>query len=221
MSNLLIFDFDGVIADSECVANAGLAETVTELGVPTTLEDSYNQYMGRTFSGVVSQVESIIGRKLPANFWNEFQTRTIAEFRQVLKFVDGAEKFIDEFSHIPKCIASNSSPERLDACKDVLGLHAAFETNVFSASNVRHGKPHPEIFLAAANKMGVKPSRTVVIEDSISGVQAGVSAGMTVIGLLAASHIQMRQRDQLKNAGAHHIADSFAEVKTYVTEYLD
>ncbi len=220
MKNLLIFDFDGVIADSECIANAVLAEVVTELGVPTTLEDSYRLYMGKTFSGVVSKVETVIGRNLPINFRDDFQSRTIARFHEVLKFVEGAERFIDEFAHVPKCIASNSSPERLEACIDILGLHIAFEGNVFSASNVANGKPHPEIYLFAADKMETKPARSIVIEDSVSGVQAGISAGMTVIGLLAASHIQEGQREQLQAAGAHHVAATFEDAKAFINEFL-
>ena len=220
MNGLLIFDFDGVIADSEALANTVLAELVSELGVPTTREDSYNRYMGKRFSEVICEVEAVFGKKLPKEFPDEFQARTLARFRQELRTVDGAEDYIDTFAHIPQCIASSSSPDRLAASLDILGLRAAFEPHVYSASMVSRGKPHPDIFLHAAKQLGVAPVRSVVIEDSASGVQAGVAAGMTVIGLLAASHIQAGHRQRLEAAGAHYVAATFEDAKEFTGDIL-
>jgi HAD superfamily hydrolase (TIGR01509 family) len=210
---LLIFDFDGVIADSEVVANKVLAEMVSELGVPTTLQDSYQRYMGMRFSEVIAAVETTVGRSLPEDFPDRFQARTLAAFRAELQPVNGARTYIEAFSHVPRCVASSSSSDRLAVCLEVLGLGAAFGQNVFSASMVARGKPHPDIFLHAADAMGVHPSQAIVIEDSASGVQAGVAAGMRVIGLLAASHIQPGHRERLLAAGAHHVASTFDEAQ--------
>jgi len=211
MSRLLIFDFDRVVADSETLANVVLAEFVSELGVPTTLEDAYNRYMGKRFPEVIREIEAATGRQLPNGFPDEFQSRTLARFRQDLVAVPGAKDYIDSFAHVPKCIASSSSPDRLGLCLDVLGLRGAFEPYVYSASMVPRGKPHPDIFLYAAQQMRIAPSRCIVIEDSASGVEAGVAAGMTVIGLLAASHIQEGHRERLAATGAHYVADTFQE----------
>ena len=211
MAGLLIFDFDGVIADSEVVANAVLAEAVSELGVPTTLEDSYARYMGKRFPDVLTAVESDIGRPLPETFADAFQMRTLERLRRELKPVPGARDYIEAHAHIPHCIASSSSPDRLEACLEVLDLQALFGARVYSASQVPRGKPHPDIFLHAADRMAVPPSCSIVIEDSTAGVEAGIAAGMTVIGLLAASHIQEGHGDRLRAAGAHHVARTFRE----------
>jgi HAD superfamily hydrolase (TIGR01509 family) len=220
VQRLLIFDFDGVIADSEVLANKVLAEMVTELGVSTSLEDSYHRYMGKRFTEVIAAVETSLATKLPEDFPARYQAQTLARFRAELRAVDGAHAYLDAFAHVPRCIASSSSPDRLSLCLEVLRLEATFGPHVFSASSVARGKPHPDIFLYAADMMGVSPSQAIVIEDSAAGVQAGVAAGMTVIGLLAASHIQSGHRERLRAAGAHHVASTFAEVERITRELL-
>jgi HAD superfamily hydrolase (TIGR01509 family) len=213
MSCLLIFDFDGVIADSEVLANQTLAEIVTELGVPTTLSDAYDRYMGKRLPEVIEAIEGSIGRQLPADFPDFFQSRTLNKFREELQAVSGVYEYLRAFEHIPRCIASSSSQDRLWLCLDLLNLRDAFAPHVYSASLVPRGKPHPDILLHAAAKVGVAPSKSIVIEDSVGGVQAGVAAGMTVIGLLAASHTQDGHQGKLFQAGAHFVATSFAEAE--------
>lgn len=217
---LLIYDFDGVIADSEALANTVLAEVVSELGVPTTLQDAYTRYMGKRFSEVISEIEVAVGRRLPSKFSEDFQSRTLERFRQDLMPVGGATTYIETFAHLPKCIASSSSLDRIALCLDVLGMRTTFEPYVYSASMVSRGKPHPDIFLFAAKQMDVEPSRSIVIEDSASGVEAAAAAGMTVIGLLAGSHIQDGHRDRLNVAGAHHVVDTFAQAKVVTEDIL-
>lgn len=219
MRGLIVYDFDGVIAESEVLANTVLADFVTELGVDTTVEDSYRLYMGRCFADVMTAVEATIGRPLPAAFPEDFQTRTLARFRSELQAVEGARDYIRAFEHLPRCIASSSSPDRLALCLDVLGLKAEFGRNVFSASEVPRGKPHPDIFLHAAGRMGAVPADCIVIEDSPSGVEAGVAAGMTVIGLLAGSHIQPGHGKRLEAAGAHRLATTFRDAEA-ITRHL-
>lgn len=208
---LIIFDFDGVLADSELLANAVLAEAISELGVPTTTEDSLLRYMGKRFPDVIAAVEHAVGHPLPPDFPTTFQQRTLARFQEDLRLVEGARAYIDAFPNIPRCIASSSSPDRLSFCLDLLDLTGAFGPNVFSASQVARGKPHPDIFLHAAEQMRTPPSDALVIEDSIGGVQAAIAAGMTVIGLLAASHIRDGHAARLRAAGARYIATTFAQ----------
>jgi HAD superfamily hydrolase (TIGR01509 family) len=217
---LIIYDFDGVIADSEVLANAVLADMVTELGRPTTLEDSYHLYMGKRFSEVIAAVEASVGTPLPDTFAAAYQALTSARFRRELCTVAGAREHILAFADTPKCIASSSSPDRLAMCLDVLGLQSVFGPHVFSASSVARGKPHPDIFLHAADQMGANPSRCIVIEDSASGVEAGRAAGMTVIGLLAGTHIQPGHDQRLRRAGAHHVASTFREAEQLTREVL-
>lgn len=210
MKRLLVFDFDGVLADSELVANALLAEIVTELGVPTTTEDALRIYTGKRFVDVIATIEASVGRALGPDFPGSFQARTFARFREDLCTVRGAEAFLDEFVDIPRCIASSSAPERLVFCLDLLGLTPRFE-HVFSASEVSRGKPHPDIFLYAAERMGIPPGEALVLEDSPGGVRAAVAAGMTVIGLLAGSHVRAAHETSLRDAGATYLAPTYAD----------
>lgn len=220
MSWLLIFDFDGVIANSEALANLVLAETVSELGVPTTLDAAYRRYMGKPFGEVIDTIERDIGKKLPSHFPDQLKNRTLERFCRGLKAVEGVESFIQTFSQFPRCIASTSSAERIRVCLNVLELRTLFEPHIFSVSEVPRSKPHPDIFLHAAAQLSTPPSRSLVIEDSIRGVQAGVAAGMVVIGILAASHIQPGTREQLRDAGAHFVADTFDEAAIVAKDLL-
>lgn len=220
LKRLIIFDFDGVLADSEMLSNTVLAEIVTELGVPTTLDESLQLFMGKRFHEVIAAVEAAVGHSLPDDFPESYQRRTLSSFRRDLCLIEGARTYIEAFLHIPRCIASSSSPDRLRLCLDVLNLTAFFGSHVYSASEVARGKPHPDIFLHAAERMGADPPTCIVIEDSVSGVQAGVAAGMTVIGLLAGSHIRDGHASRLTVAGAHYVASTFSEVEEITRSLL-
>jgi HAD superfamily hydrolase (TIGR01549 family) len=216
----LIFDFDGVIADSEALANTVLAEFVSDLGHPTTLDDSLGRYAGHRWDEVVAAIESAVGRPLPATFSHDLKSATLDRFRADLKEVSGAGRFIEKFADVPRCIASSSSIDRLQLCLAVLDLTDKFGGNVFSADMVPRGKPHPDIFLLAAEKLGVSPASCLVIEDSAGGVRAAVAAGMTAVGLCAASHIREGHHLRLRDAGAVHLADSWDEVETIAARFL-
>ena len=211
MDALLIFDFDGVIADSEVLSNVVLADIVTALGLPTTLEDSYARYMGKRPDDLVAAIEADLGRPLPERFNDSFQRETLDRFRRDLVPVPGVGDYIETFRHLNKCIASSSSPERLDTCLEILELRDVFAPHVYSASMVERGKPYPDIFLHAASTVGIEPNRCVVIEDSASGVKAAIAAGMQVIGLTAASHIKDGHHETLSAAGAHQVVATFHE----------
>ena len=212
----LIFDFDGVIADSEGLANTVLAEAVSRLGLPTTLDDALTHYMGKRWQDMVAAIEDGIGRPVPDNFSDNLKTATLARFRTDLREVAGASAFIRRFAAVPHCIASSSSTDRLRLCLDVLGLTNTFGDYVFSADTVARGKPHPDIFLLAASRIGVSPADCLVIEDSISGIRAGVAAGMTVIGLCAGSHLRDGHADRMLRAGAAYAVATWDEVAAIV-----
>jgi beta-phosphoglucomutase-like phosphatase (HAD superfamily) len=216
----LIFDFDGVIADSEALANTVLAEIVTNLGRVTSLDDSLDQYSGRRWDDAVAAIESAVGKPLPVSFSDDLKSAILARFRTDLTEVSGATKFIRRFSDVPRCIASSSSIDRLQLCLSILKLADEFGSNVFSADMVPRGKPHPDIFLFAAEKLGVNPRSCLVIEDSTSGIKAAVAAGMTVVGLCAASHIREGHQLKLREAGAVHLADSWDEVEKIASQFL-
>jgi HAD superfamily hydrolase (TIGR01509 family) len=220
LHHAIIYDFDGVIADSEVLSNSVIAEIVSELGVPTTIEDAYRTYMGKRLNDVIEKIERVIGRKLPDDFADHYQQRTFDTFRARLKPVDGAREFVEAWRDVPNCIASSSSPERLALSLDVLTRASLFEGRVFSASNVARGKPHPDIFLHAAERLGVKPADFIVIEDSVGGVTAARAAGASAIGFTGAGHIQPGHALRLKQAGADHVVASFSELDRVVRPLL-
>jgi HAD superfamily hydrolase (TIGR01509 family) len=221
MAGALIFDFDGVIADSEAIANTVLAETVTGLGHSTTLDQALTRYSGRRWDEVMAEIEAAIGKPVPSSFASELKLATLDRFRTDLKEVEGAANFIRRFSHLPRCIASSSSIDRLQLCLSVLALEAEFGNHVFSADMVARGKPHPDIFLLAAGRLGVSPNECLVIEDSAGGIKAAVAAGMTAVGLCAASHIRAGHDVRLRDAGAAHLAHSWPEVERFAREFFN
>jgi HAD superfamily hydrolase (TIGR01509 family) len=212
LTRLIVFDFDGVIADSETLANAVLSEVVTELGSPMTLESSMHAFIGKRFDDIIAMVSAMTGRSVADCLAVDIERRTIERFRRELKEIAGMRTYLEAFPDVKHCIASSSSPDRLAACLDILGFVDAFGPNVYSASLLARGKPHPDIFLNAAAQSGVAPADAIVIEDSVNGIRAAVHAGMTAIGLLAGSHIRPGDAERLHNAGAHHIAHTYREV---------
>jgi beta-phosphoglucomutase-like phosphatase (HAD superfamily) len=209
--HLIIFDFDGVIADSELIANTALAETLTAFGLPTTLDQSYDRYMGKRKSDSYALIEAALGKPLPAEFEPALKSRS-GELFKTLQPVQGVGGFIDTFKHHARAVASSSNPDYLARSLTQLELAGHFGPNVFSATMVARGKPDPDIFLWAADRMRAHPDQCIVIEDSTSGVRAGRAAGMTTIGLLAGSHIRNGHREQLLSAGASHIAADYTEL---------
>lgn len=211
----VIFDFDGVIAESETLANEVLADAITALGYPTTLEDALREYCGRRFSDVIDMIEGRLGTPVPADFEQTLFDNTLAALAGELEEVPGAKSFIRSLSGTSYCIASSSHPARLDLCLRRLDLVDAFGPRVFSASEVPKGKPAPDLFLHAAEQLGVSPAQCTAIEDSESGVLAGKAAGMHVIGLVAASHLPPDQSEVLARAGADAVMRSWTEVADF------
>jgi HAD superfamily hydrolase (TIGR01549 family) len=216
----LIFDFDGVIADSEALANTVLAETITRLGHATNLEDSLEHYSGRRWDDAMAAIAAALGKPLPETFSDDLKIAILDRFRAELKEVSGAGKFIQTFSDVPRCIASSSSIDRLQLCLSILDLTETFGGHVFSADMVPRGKPHPDLFLLAADRLEVSPKSCLVIEDSTSGVRAAVAAGMTAVGLCAASHIRDGHHLKLRQAGAAHVANSWDEIEKIALQFL-
>ncbi len=216
----IIYDFDGVIADSEVLANLVLAEAVSSLGLPTTLDDSITRYMGKRWVEVVAAVEAGTGQRLLQDFLDALKLATLARFHEALQPVPGAMDFITKYAALPRCIASSSSAERLQLCTDVLAIGHHFPNMIFSADLVPRGKPHPDIFLYAADKIGVAPEHCLVIEDSPNGVRAGIAAGMCVVGLCAGAHIRTGHAERLRDAGAEHVFETWPQVGEFLAARL-
>ncbi|MET7759976.1 HAD family hydrolase [Streptomyces sp. NPDC005389] len=186
--DLVIFDNDGVLVDSEPISNTLLAGYLTELGHPTTYEESVRDYMGSAMHRIHELVEERSGQRLPAGFDESFHARVFAAFQAELEAVTGAAEVLKQLAEagVPYCVASSGSHERIRVGHRKTALDVWFPDElVFSAEDVGRGKPAPDLFLHAAARMGVAPERCVVVEDSRLGVQAAVSAGMDVYGFTA------------------------------------
>ncbi|GGZ65530.1 hydrolase [Streptomyces inusitatus] len=186
--DLVIFDNDGVLVDSEPVANAILAGYLTELGHPTSYEDSLRDYMGAAVHRVHDLVLERSGERLPDDFDATLHARTFAAFERELVAVEGVMEVLEKLAadSVPYCLASSGSHERIRVGHRKTGLDRWFRDEiVFSAQDVGRGKPAPDLFLYAAERMGVAPERCVVVEDSVLGVRAAVAAGMDAYGFTA------------------------------------
>ncbi|MEU3552021.1 HAD family hydrolase [Streptomyces longwoodensis] len=197
--DLVIFDNDGVLVDSEPLSNRHLAAYLTELGHPTTYEDSIRDYMGSAMHRIHDLVLERTGQRLPADFDDVFHARVFAAFERELKPVAGVTEVLERLraEGVPYCVASSGSHERIRVGHRVTGLDRWFdEGRIFSSQDVGRGKPAPDLFLHAAREMGVAPQRCIVVEDSPLGVQAAVAAGMDVVGFTA-----MTPAEKLAGAG--------------------
>ncbi|ROQ96646.1 HAD superfamily hydrolase (TIGR01509 family)/HAD superfamily hydrolase (TIGR01549 family) [Streptomyces sp. 2132.2] len=186
--DLVVFDNDGVLVDSEPLANTILAGYLTELGHPTSYEDSIRDYMGAAVHRVHDLVFERTGQRLPAEFDATLHARTFAAFERELAPVAGAVDVLGALTAqgVPYCLASSGSHERIRVGHRAAGLDGWFEEEwIFSSQDVGKGKPAPDLFLHAARSMGVEPARCVVIEDSPLGVRAARAAGMDVYGFTA------------------------------------
>lgn len=207
-----------MIADSELLSNRILAEALTELGHPTSLEQAVDLYIGLNWRDTIAVIEAQIGRPPPEGF----RARTKAEFERRASEVDavaGVADFLAALPPIPRAVASSSPTRWLRDSLERFGLAHHFGDRLFSAAeHVARGKPYPDIYLHAARALGVEPGRALVLEDTAPGAKAAKAAGMTVIGLCAGLHCGPGYGDRIRAAGADHIADSYAQVIEIVGE---
>ncbi|MEU9148204.1 HAD family hydrolase [Streptomyces sp. NPDC048349] len=199
--DLVIFDNDGVLVDSEPLANSILAEYLSEIGHPTSYEDSLRDYMGAAVHRVHDLVLERTGKRLPDDFDEALHTRTFAAFARELRPVPGVEEVLGALTAhgVGYCLASSGSHERIRVGHRAAGLDGWFEEEwIFSSEDVGQGKPAPDLFLHAARSMGVEPSRCVVVEDSTLGVQAARAAGMDVFAFTT-----MLPAERLRGATAY------------------
>ena len=212
----IIFDFDGVIADSEVRANMSLAESLTAAGMPTTYDECLRDYYGHNWQETQRRIEAGFGRALPPDFRETHRARARARFMDGFDAVPGASAFLGTLESTPRAIASSSRAEYIDWALGLFGLGHHFGRHIYSADGWERGKPYPDIYLAAAQGLAVDPARCLAIEDSPTGAQAALAAGMTVVGFCGAGHIADRTAhgEMLRNVGVHHVAMTFEEVAT-------
>jgi len=185
--DLVIFDNDGVLVDSEPLANTVLAELLTASGVPTTPEESVARYLGSTIGRVRRLVEAATGTVLPVEFEQRYHDAVHAGMRRGLEPIPGIVDVLDHLDRIgqPYCVASSGSHERIELSLGRTGLLERFGDRRFSAEDVARGKPAPDLFLHAASALGADPGACAVVEDSAAGLVAARAAGMSAFGYVA------------------------------------
>jgi HAD superfamily hydrolase (TIGR01509 family) len=184
---LVIFDNDGVLVDSEWLANQVLADLLTEHGWTRTVDQCHEDFMGATLARVRDAYARATFRDLPESFDAAYQERLFERFRAGLDTVAGVRAALERLDEmgIPYCVASNGTPDRIMLALSSTGLLPRFSGRIFSAEEVTRGKPDPDLFLHAASSVGADPALCAVVEDSQLGVQAAHAAGMTVFGYAA------------------------------------
>ncbi|MBJ7438221.1 MAG: HAD family phosphatase [Sphingopyxis sp.] len=210
----IIFDFDGVIADSEVRANLSLAESLTAIGMPLTYDECLRDYYGHNSQETQRRIEARFGHPLPAGFREQHRERARGRFMEGFDAVPGAADFLATLGSMPRAIASSSRAEYIDWALGLFELGHHFADHVYSADGWDRGKPFPDIYLAAAKGLGVDPALCLAIEDSPTGAQAALAAGLTVVGFCGAGHIVDRAAhgEMLRGVGVHHVALTFEEI---------
>ena len=205
---LIIFDCDGVLIDSERIANEVFAKVLEEeFGLVLNLDDTLQTFVGRSCSQCMAIVEKMLGKKALQGLEQRYKDEITQELSTSVNAVNGIEKVINELS-VPYCVASSGSHKKMRTTLGRTKLLQYFDGKIFSTSDVERGKPFPDIYLHAANQMGVnQPSKCLVIEDSPTGVKGAVSAGMTVFG-----YSELMNKNWLLDAGAHHTFNSMNQL---------
>ncbi|HXD45420.1 MAG TPA: HAD-IA family hydrolase [Pseudolabrys sp.] len=214
---MVIFDCNGVLVDSEPLAAQVASQAFMRAGFALTPDIVARYFTGRRPADMLSEVEVAAGRRLPPDFGLTLATETLRRFRNDLKATAHAAHALS-WLRGPKCVASSSSIDRIRTSLETTGLLQYFEPYLFSASEVRNGKPSPELFLHAAAKMKVSPRTCIVVEDSPVGVAAGVAAGMRVIGFVGGSHAGVKLAEHLKTAGATAVITDMRALKGTVID---
>ncbi len=210
--DLVIFDCDGVLVDSEVLSCQCLATLLGRYGLEMSPDQAMQKFLGRSASAVSDYYLLKTGRVLPSHFHSEMLELLTEVFREKLNVLPHLQSLLADYEG-KYCVASSSSPERLGMTLSIAGLDKLFAGRIYSTGMVKHGKPAPDLFLLAANDMNADPRRTLVIEDSVNGVLAGKAAGMTVWGFVGGSHHRNRDGGTLLvEAGADRIIQSFAEL---------
>jgi HAD superfamily hydrolase (TIGR01509 family) len=213
---VVIFDCDGVLVDSEVIALAVTRRRLSEAGLALSDQETRERFLGQRFETVVGRVEAELGAPLPKDFPGDLSREILATFERELKGVDGVRQAVGGLS-ARVCVASSSAPERLRFALRVTGYEALFAPHIFSAAEVARGKPHPDLFLHAANAMGAEAWDCLVIEDSVAGVEAACAAGMAVFGFVGGSHFsRLDDGADLTAAGAELIFDDMAKLPDMV-----
>jgi HAD superfamily hydrolase (TIGR01509 family) len=208
--DLIIFDCDGVLIDSEVLSCRCLSQVLAGYGIKLGLDQALELFLGRSTTAVLDHYEAL-GRSIPQQFSAELSAGIRGAFLSALCPIEGVSAVLKGLQ-IPYCVASSSDFDRVSFSLSLTGLAPHFDGRLYTSQMVERGKPAPDLFLYAAERMQADPRRTLVIEDSISGVKAGKAAGMTVWGFVGGSHYQSRDgKAILCDAGADRVFGRMAD----------
>ena len=207
--DLVIFDCDGVLVDSEVISCRAHATVLSRHGYPITADQVLKRFLGVSDREARQIVEDEIGRKLPDDLEAQIKHETLRFYEGDLKAIAHVGDAIAAIN-LPKCVASSGTPEKIRHGLSCAGLYEQLAPHIFSATQVKRGKPAPDLFLFAAEQMQVAPEHCIVIEDSVPGVTGAVSAGMTVLGFFGGSHCTGEHEALLRAAGAER---TFADMR--------
>lgn len=210
MVDLVIFDCDGVLIDSEVISARMLIAELAGLGVQVDMAYVARHFLGRSYPTVMATIRKNFGLDLPESFEDAYRTRLLAAFERDLQVMPHVADVLNAL-RLPFCVATSSSPRRVAMSLSLVGLEGLVAGRVFTASEVTRGKPAPDLFLHAAARMGVDPARCLVIEDSLTGVRAGLAAGMEVWRFTGGSHLKGMAMETSEDARAKREFDSFAQ----------
>jgi HAD superfamily hydrolase (TIGR01509 family) len=209
--DLIIFDCDGVLVDSEVISCRAHAETLTRHGYPITSEQVFHRFLGRSTRQANMEVEAELGCALPNDFHLQLQDELFRTFEADLEAVPHIYAALDRIDQAV-CVASSGSHQRMRVTLGRTRLYDRFTPNIFSASQVTNGKPAPDLFLFAAEQMNVPPARCLVIEDSAAGIAGALAAGMPVLGFHGGSHCREGYGQKLHDAGATVVFDDMRQL---------
>jgi len=210
MFDLIIFDCDGVLIDSEIISARMLIAELAPQGVAIDLDYVARHFLGRSYPTVLKQIRAEFGLDLPEDFEARYRERLLAAFERELTVMPGVAGVLDRLA-LPWCVATSSSRLRAKRSLAIAGLSGRVGARLFTASQVERGKPAPDLFLLAAAEMGVAPARCLVIEDSLNGIRAGLAAGMEVWRFTGGSHLAGRDLATPAEAAPNRTFASFAE----------
>lgn len=220
-TELVIFDCDGVLVDSEPISITVLVEALAAAGVAMSEAEAHERFLGRSLKSMSEILHDEYGLAVDAAFLEAMRKVLYERFRSELQPIPGVAETVDALG-VAHCVASSSQPERIRLSLSVTGLLDRFEPNIFSASMVTHGKPAPDLFLHASAEMGVDPARCVVVEDSPAGIMAAKAAGMRVVAFTGGSHARTpRHRDALLDLRPDALFDDMRELLQFVREEED
>ena len=221
----IIFDCDGVLIDSEALLEKVDLAYLEEIGIPFSPEEYHDKFTGSTYADnmrvIAERHMEVHGRPVHDTVADDLSKLRTVILENELTAIDGTVEFLEILS-LKRAVASNTTQnEWLERKLERAGLRNYFDIHIYASENVERGKPYPDLYLFAAEKLGVKPENCLVIEDSPRGVEAGIAAGMTVVGFSGSSHLEHRAHEQkLLAAGAERVFENMAEFKAYIEQML-